>query len=270
MDSPNRPWWPLYGRKFFASRRVLALSEPAALLYLWLLDLQWEEGLIPADPAEIEPLLPRHWFGEWASLWPMVEPFFPAVKGGRANPRMAEERSYAFELSEKASRAGRASGKARRKATMNARSAQNGTSVERPFSDRSTAVELRQDSTGQDKTAQDRTELSYESSIPASADASAGHLQEKKRARKPASGPHNDLIRTFERLWSHYRGTQYAVQAKDAVAASKLVERFGLEESELRAERMMRDESPFWLRAASLPTLLGQWNQFSIDEENLR
>lgn len=88
------PWYP---RDFSSATRLWPLV--ARGVYRELLDLQWdvggmEPGTLPEDDQELR-LLVRASLAEWRIAWPLVEPKFPKVEGGRRNQRLEEHRQAA-------------------------------------------------------------------------------------------------------------------------------------------------------------------------------
>ena len=83
-------------------------------MFNWLLDLQWINYDLPAEPELIQGMLPKMPDDLWAKIWPVLEPLFPldAETQTRANPRLTRIREDMEELSAKRKRAGRKGGKA--------------------------------------------------------------------------------------------------------------------------------------------------------------
>jgi hypothetical protein len=108
-------WMPFFGRRFWESERVQALSEGACNLYQWLLWLQWERESLP-QPAALQRVVPFRWGSRWAELWGEVAQFFDACPDGRLrNEPLAIEREIAEARRRMASEKGRTGGRAKAK-----------------------------------------------------------------------------------------------------------------------------------------------------------
>jgi uncharacterized protein YdaU (DUF1376 family) len=89
------PWFP----RDFASATVL-WPLVARGAYRELLDLQWnlssvsQAGILPDDPEALRSAI-RASLTEWKIAWPLIEPKFPLVDGGRLNARLEQHRQEA-------------------------------------------------------------------------------------------------------------------------------------------------------------------------------
>ena len=88
------PWFP---RDFASSTRLWPLVARA--VYRELLDLQWDlggmtPGILPDDELQLRELV-RATPTEWKIAWPLVDPKFQKVEGGRQNMRLEEHRKAA-------------------------------------------------------------------------------------------------------------------------------------------------------------------------------
>jgi len=90
------PWFP---SSFMSSTRGWPLTAKG--IYRELLDVQWEQGGLPADAADLRELVgatPQEW-----RHWPRVESKFPlGADGLRRNARLEAHRAKALERSNKA------------------------------------------------------------------------------------------------------------------------------------------------------------------------
>jgi uncharacterized protein YdaU (DUF1376 family) len=86
------PWYP---RDFASSTLLWPLIARGA--YRELLDLQWnlsgltQAGVLPDDPEALRAAI-RATIAEWKVAWPLIEPKFPQVAGGRQNARLEKHR----------------------------------------------------------------------------------------------------------------------------------------------------------------------------------
>jgi hypothetical protein len=89
------PWFP---RDFASSTALWPLV--ARGVFRELIDLQWnlssltQPGTLPDDPGALK-LAIRATEAEWKIAWPLVEPKFPLVEGGRRNARLELHRQEA-------------------------------------------------------------------------------------------------------------------------------------------------------------------------------
>lgn len=114
-------------RAFWGDENVRKMTGEQVAAYLRLLSLQWEEGSIPADLAELAMLLTdgaRHYgAAEFeAEIWPALAPCFEVLNRRSTdvrlvNKRLHKERTKWLYLKRTKSEAGVASGKARRAAS---------------------------------------------------------------------------------------------------------------------------------------------------------
>lgn len=87
------PWFP---RDFLAATRGWRLISRA--IYRELLDCQWEQGGLPADPRTLRELIGAT-PAEWRAGWQQVEPKFPEGGDGlRRNGRLEEHRAKSVKL----------------------------------------------------------------------------------------------------------------------------------------------------------------------------
>ncbi len=85
------------------------------------------------------------------------------------------------------------------------------------------------------------------------------------RKRKPATGPHAELIQHWERVWLEARGTPYIFTAKDASLLAKALRMAGndLGQAQRRVSRLILSEDT-WMRENAAPGLLvNRWNQLA-------
>lgn len=111
------PWFP---RDFLASTRGWSLIQKAC--YRELLDAQWDLGVLPDDPDELQALCgatPKQWFEAWEKVCTK----FVAVQGGLKNERLELHRQKYVDIRQARAAAGRKGGQA--KAVANASNCQS-------------------------------------------------------------------------------------------------------------------------------------------------
>jgi hypothetical protein len=109
--TPNLFMMPWFPRDFLSSTRGWRLIPRA--IYRELLDAQWEQGGLPANPPTLRVLIGATPF-EWRAGWPLVEPKFPEGEDGlRRNLRLEEHRQRAISIARKRADLGRLGGLAR-------------------------------------------------------------------------------------------------------------------------------------------------------------
>jgi uncharacterized protein YdaU (DUF1376 family) len=102
------PWFP---RDFLAATRGWRLIPRA--IYRELLDAQWEQGGLPADPGALRILIGAT-PAEWRSGWLQVEPKFPLDADGlRRNRRLEQHREKAIQIAQRRAESGRLGGHAK-------------------------------------------------------------------------------------------------------------------------------------------------------------
>lgn len=100
----GKDWLPFYPAAFWEDEDVVALSNEAVGLYLWLLCRQWNHYSLPQEPGKLRALCPR-WASTWDALWAEVEHLFGVeADGRRRNPRMKVEVEKRVVLSEAGTR----------------------------------------------------------------------------------------------------------------------------------------------------------------------
>jgi uncharacterized protein YdaU (DUF1376 family) len=110
------PAYQWYVRDYMSDEAVALMSYEQQGIYRALLDRQWLEGSIPADPSQIAAIL-RVPAAKFTKLWPAVAvKFKPSGEGRLANGRMERERAKAEEYREAKARAGASGGKAKAQA----------------------------------------------------------------------------------------------------------------------------------------------------------
>lgn len=105
-DLPMMPWYP---DQFAASTVAWTWLERS--LYRCLLDVQWQLGSIPTEPARIS-LCVGFPEAEFKAAWPAVSKKFVKVHGKLINKRLEYHRLKALERKEKAASSGSSGGKA--------------------------------------------------------------------------------------------------------------------------------------------------------------
>jgi hypothetical protein len=122
-------WYKWYPRDFLSSSVVRRLTMTGQGVYRALLDLQWEDGSVPADYSEAILIL-RLTMEEAESFEHFYAQCFPNGK----NPKLNALREQAILDREQQVEAGRKSAEARARLKLKS------TDIKRPFSDRSTTV----------------------------------------------------------------------------------------------------------------------------------
>lgn len=131
------------------------MTFEAAGLYLAMLCEEWESGSIPADESVLRRLYGSRCSG-WEDSFAQVRPCFDEVDGRLTNKRMEHERGTANKLSSQAALAGKARWRRKSDADAQRPHSVSSATAERPLSDRYAPVLPEQDSTGQDKTGQEK------------------------------------------------------------------------------------------------------------------
>src|SRR5262245_52626384 len=89
--TPDRlPWYRWFPSDFLGETYGWELV--ARGIYRELLDLQWQQGTLPADPKKLRELArakPR----EWRIAWPQISEKFLEVNGGRQHMGLAKLRA---------------------------------------------------------------------------------------------------------------------------------------------------------------------------------
>lgn len=105
-------WMPWSGDDFWESDKVALMSDSAALLYAWLIWRQFKHGDLP-PPQTTKLLVPGRFAPHWEQLWQQIADCFKVVDGGRLrNLRCHKDRTEALAAVERASKHGRAGGRA--------------------------------------------------------------------------------------------------------------------------------------------------------------
>jgi uncharacterized protein YdaU (DUF1376 family) len=97
-DVPHFAMLPWFPRDFASSTLLWPLSARGA--FRELLDLQWnlssttQPGTLPDDPEALRAAI-RASKAEWRIAWPLIEPKFPLIDGGRRNARLEQHRQEA-------------------------------------------------------------------------------------------------------------------------------------------------------------------------------
>lgn len=89
-----------------------------------------------------------------------------------------------------------------------------------------------------------------------------------KKARKHASGPHQELIDHWSSLWRVTRGTDWTWQGRDlrAVRQMLLLGHGDPEPAIRRMERLLRNPPSFWYAQEASPFLVwSRWNNLEVE-----
>lgn len=104
-DNPQFAMLPWFPRDFSSSTRDFPLIARA--VYRELLDLQWDLGSLPSDPAALRGLINAS-ASEWRRAWPYVEPKLPIREDGRRrNQRLEIHREKSIRRHQQAAEAAR-------------------------------------------------------------------------------------------------------------------------------------------------------------------
>jgi hypothetical protein len=104
------PWYRWHWADFLKS--CLGWNFHQRSVYRELLDVQWQEGFVPREPAKCRVRVGCS-AEEWAESWPIIEEKFPIRGAGRQNPRLEFERGRALRAAQEATEFGRMGAKAR-------------------------------------------------------------------------------------------------------------------------------------------------------------
>jgi uncharacterized protein YdaU (DUF1376 family) len=97
-DVPHFAMLPWFPRDFASATLLWPLVARGA--FRELLDLQWnlssvtEPGILPDDEEGLRVAI-RATAHEWKVAWPLLEPKFPLIAGGRQNRRLDQHRQEA-------------------------------------------------------------------------------------------------------------------------------------------------------------------------------
>lgn len=115
--SEKAPAYQWYPKDYDADEAVCYMTYEQEGVYRRLLDRQWNEGSIPADPRKIAALVPKVPSDRFvAECWPaMADKFVPRPSDGRLiNQRLERQRAVQEQFQEIGREGGRASAEARR------------------------------------------------------------------------------------------------------------------------------------------------------------
>lgn len=129
------PAYQWYVRDYMSDEAVALMSYEQQGIYRALLDRQWLEGSIPADPSQLAAIL-RVPAARFEKLWPRIAVKFSPVADGRlANGRMERERQKAEDYKRAASENGK-KGAAKK---WGGHKSANGHAIDSPMADSSFA-----------------------------------------------------------------------------------------------------------------------------------
>ncbi|MEY3160537.1 MAG: hypothetical protein RIT25_528, partial [Planctomycetota bacterium] len=80
---------------------------------------------------------------------------------------------------------------------------------------------------------------------------------------KVSTTPQKEFLDWWRAEWKRSRGTEYLIQAKDAICVAKLLKTETVDEMRKRAAALLSTQDAWLARGASLTMLLGQWNQLA-------
>ena len=291
--NPKSPAFQFYPGDYLADPKVAAMTTEAEGAYMRLLCYAWIDGGIPSDPAMLAPmckLAPER----FAAIWPMLARCWtPSEDGTRlTNPRQERERAFQAVSRERRKAAGKLAveqREAQKNAPEKAPQKEGIRDELGPEQPPKTVPEAPQ--TGgaiDDQSISNRSPIdnqsitnryrsvSYPYPTPDTLDPipeTRGPAVSKKaltdatppKKRKPASGPHAELIRHWERVWLEARGTPYIFTAKDASQLATALRMAGneLEQAQRRVSRLILSEDTWTRENASPGLLVNRWNQLA-------
>jgi uncharacterized protein YdaU (DUF1376 family) len=247
------PAFQFYPGDFLSDPNVAAMSTEAQGAYVRLLCFAWLDGSIPADTALLAPMcgLTHEAF---TKAWAVVQRCWTASSTDRlVNPRMERERAF------------QAEGRARRQLASKVAVDAKQRIVNESLTNRATVDPLTLHPTPEALHPKpDTLHPTPETRDPKPV------LKQKPPA--PRSGDHAALIRFWEAEWLQTRGTPYAVEAKDGVAAAAVLKLASgsLQEAQRRAERLLRSSDAWMTQNASLGLLRSRWNQLAVEVQAAR
>lgn len=265
------PSFQFYPRDLLSNRKVAAMTLAELGLHIKLLCYQWTDGPLPNDPGLIARLsgVPVE---EFNLLWPMVSHCYEESADAATifNPRMERERRSHLGYLQRCAKGGRRSAEVRR--------AKSGTAQPNPRSNFETTSTFTSEVTAE-VTPNTSSLCPLSSGLPLSTEArngavappspsANGHLFPEpavpdKKPRKAPTGPQAEFLAWFKTAWLKYRGGEYQPATKDYVSIAKLWKLSHESQDELmrRSYAMLESEDAFYLKAASVTLLLGNWNQ---------
>jgi uncharacterized protein YdaU (DUF1376 family) len=242
------PAFQFYPGDFLSDPNVAAMSTEAQGAYIRLLCFAWLDGSIPADVALLAPMCGLA-HDSFTKAWAVVQRCWTESSTGRlVNPRLERERVF------------QAEGRARRQLASQVAVEAKQRIVNESSTNRATVDPLTLHPTPDTL----RPKPDTRHPIPDTRDPKPVL---EKQPRAPRTGPHAELIQFWERLWLETRGTPYAVETKDGVAASAVLKLASgsLQEAQRRAERLLRSSDAWMTQNASLGLLRSRWNQLAFD-----
>lgn len=218
---------------------VERLGPDAAFAYLAFSRLVWKRGPAPDDTAWIrERIHPAH-VKAFDRGWPLIRPLLASCSG-----RISIERLEA----------------GRRELIQKSRKPLTDSSV---WIDGSAANTV--GNTVGETVGNRREEMRGDEPIGDEMNGAA----EKPPARQPAkrSGDHAELISFWQSSWLQTRGSAYAFEAKDGVAAAAVLKlaKGDLAEAKKRADKLLHSSDEWLTQNASMGLLRSRWNQLAFD-----
>lgn len=268
MSHAASEWMPWYGDDFWRSTRVAELSNDEALLYAWAIWQNWESGSLPADPEAVLRMAPGRFARCFEPAWKAVSRFFEVGPDGRLrNDRVARELCDAAEKMAKCSKAGLASGAARRRKyldrlaleqTLNGRSTDVGTERERngnPDRDRTGRM-----------TEPDQKNPEQNPPPVGVPGAPVGKREKtpEQVAKAAEAARHREAGKAaWQAAWAEHRpdGDPFEFAEKHSTVLRKMHAKHGTEKLRFKADALLSLMDP-WVYANATPTLLAtRWSQ---------
>jgi uncharacterized protein YdaU (DUF1376 family) len=276
------PAFQFYPADFLADSAVVMMSMEERGVYITLLCHQWIERGIPDDLDRLSRIchMPRE---DFERIWRIVGEKFRATDtpGQLANQRLERERQYMTERSAERAEilaAARAK-KQQEKEKEHPASGQNPPKQDSPKgSIDSSMIDLSQ---AYDRSIIDPETLYHRPIIGHTTTTTTDHKPQPQatlgeestplpprggtRKRKPATGPHAEVIDGWCKLWLEIRGTPYQIEPKDGAAVSTILGFPGNTPALTldRARRLLLSRDTFLQQNASLPFLRSRWNQLA-------
>jgi hypothetical protein len=230
--------WSSMTTQLWRNPEVASLSMEARGLFMELVMWQLEQGFIPDDPLYFERLYGRLCSTDFHASWAEVTGILARTDKGFVSPFVAQVMEAESQAKEEARQR---QSKKRSKDAKSCHAVSRVTSRDLPPPSPSPLL----------------SPTPPINSSPLTPSPSSPEGAEPK----VSAATQREFLDWWKARWKQARGTEYLIQAKDAVSANKLLKAASMDEVKRRAELML-DHQDAWMAArASLTTLLGQWNQ---------
>lgn len=234
----SRPFFPFYAADWLSAERVASMTLSAQGAYVRALCMQWRDGSLPVAREKWERLFPGL---AQSDLDDLLDAFPVGDDIRRRNGRLERERKLLDNRAE-AHRLGAQMTNAKRSLSA----------TQAPRSEVAPPTHSESESYSESEVRDQKSETSPIASLGA-----------VKKPRKPATGPHADLLRFWESEWARTRGVDWAWTKPDLVAMSKCLKLAGDEgqrEVETRITRILENTDRWTADNASPRILASHWN----------